>query len=363
MVCYGTGKYAQVAGISVAGKTGTTLLKAKNRTASKGQQNTVDPTASDYVGADGKKEYYSTFVGYFPADNPQVTILVSIDSPNPESQDRFGGKAAGPLFATLATIAMHELRVSPSPATPAAWTAEDELHRSHRSARWSSRPGSTSSNSMGTTTCRSTRSSTTRVGSLPDRCSAACAARTPTGTTSPQQRVTPERPALLVDHQLEHRRAAAGRAGHPSGHGLVGGGVPWPSVASLTLVGVTGTNGKTTTTSFVAAILEAAGRRTGTIGTLTGTHTTPESPDLQSRLAGFVEAGMSAVVMEVSSHALALHRVVGCHFDVAVFTNLGRDHLDLHGTAERYFAAKASLFRPELADVAVVNATTSTAGC
>ena len=68
-----------------------------------------------YVGEDGSKEYYSTFVGFFPADNPQVTILVSMDRPDPESQDHLGGKAAGPLFSTLATIAMHELRISPSP--------------------------------------------------------------------------------------------------------------------------------------------------------------------------------------------------------------------------------------------------------
>ncbi|MEO7370613.1 MAG: UDP-N-acetylmuramoyl-L-alanyl-D-glutamate--2,6-diaminopimelate ligase, partial [Ilumatobacteraceae bacterium] len=92
-----------------------------------------------------------------------------------------------------------------------------------------------------------------------------------------------------------------------------------------------------------------------TIGTLTGAHTTPESPELQARLAAFVEQGVTDVVMEVSSHALALNRVAGCRFDIAVFTNLGRDHLDLHGTQERYFAAKALLFQPELSDVGVVN--------
>ena len=124
---------------------------------------------------------------------------------------------------------------------------------------------------------------------------------------------------------------------------------------ALTLVGVTGTNGKTTTTSLIASVLGAAGRSTGMIGTLTGAHTTPESPELQSRLAEFVEQGVAAVVIEVSSHALELQRVVGCHFDIAVFTNLGRDHLDLHGTQERYFAAKAKLFQPDLSDEAVVN--------
>jgi len=102
-------------------------------------------------------------------------------------------------------------------------------------------------------------------------------------------------------------------------------------------------------------VLESAGMPTGVIGTLTGKHTTPEGPDLQAQLAGFLAAGKRAVVMEVSSHALALHRVGGTRFSVAVFTNLGRDHLDLHGTVERYFAAKALLFEPVLSAHGVVN--------
>lgn len=124
---------------------------------------------------------------------------------------------------------------------------------------------------------------------------------------------------------------------------------------SLRMVGVTGTNGKTTTTTLLAAVLEHAGMPTGVIGTLTGKHTTPESPELQALLRGFLDDGRTAAVMEVSSHALALDRVAGCHFDVAVFTNLGRDHLDLHGTVERYFAAKALLFRPELTSLGAAN--------
>lgn len=124
---------------------------------------------------------------------------------------------------------------------------------------------------------------------------------------------------------------------------------------SLLTIGVTGTNGKTTTTHLLAAVLERAGLPTGIIGTLGGTHTTPEAPDLQAVLAGLVAEGRRAVAMEVSSHALALHRVDGTHFDVAVFTNLGRDHLDFHGTEERYFAAKARLFDPSLSDIGVAN--------
>jgi UDP-N-acetylmuramoyl-L-alanyl-D-glutamate--2,6-diaminopimelate ligase len=155
-------------------------------------------------------------------------------------------------------------------------------------------------------------------------------------------RIGVDLPQLVVrDTRLAMGHLAASFHGHPS--------------RALTLVGVTGTNGKTTTTSLIASIMQADGRATGTIGTLTGAHTTPESPELQARLAEFVEEGVTTVVMEVSSHALELQRVVGTHFDVAVFTNLGRDHLDLHGTQERYFAAKARLFQPDLSDAAVVN--------
>ncbi|MGH9135107.1 MAG: UDP-N-acetylmuramoyl-L-alanyl-D-glutamate--2,6-diaminopimelate ligase, partial [Ilumatobacteraceae bacterium] len=119
---------------------------------------------------------------------------------------------------------------------------------------------------------------------------------------------------------------------------------------------ITGTNGKTTTAHLIAAALRAAGREVGVIGTLTGPRTTPEATELQARLAGLRDEGVDSVVMEVSSHALALRRVDGTTFDTAVFTNLGRDHLDLHGSVEDYFRAKARLFTPELTAVGVINA-------
>ncbi|MBV8986510.1 MAG: UDP-N-acetylmuramoyl-L-alanyl-D-glutamate--2,6-diaminopimelate ligase, partial [Acidimicrobiia bacterium] len=123
----------------------------------------------------------------------------------------------------------------------------------------------------------------------------------------------------------------------------------------LKVVGVTGTNGKTTTVHLLAAIFEAAGWQSGVIGTLTGERTTPEAPELQARLASFRDDGAKSVAMEVSSHALALHRVDAVWFSVAVFTNLSQDHLDFHRTIEDYFAAKASLFTPDYAEVAVVD--------
>ena len=123
----------------------------------------------------------------------------------------------------------------------------------------------------------------------------------------------------------------------------------------LDVVGITGTNGKTTTAELVRVILEHAARPTTVIGTLTGARTTPEAPELQRLLSGAVDAGQRAVAMEVSSHALAQHRVDGTRMAVAVFTNLSRDHLDYHPSMEAYFRAKARLFTPELAAAAVVN--------
>jgi UDP-N-acetylmuramoyl-L-alanyl-D-glutamate--2,6-diaminopimelate ligase len=91
------------------------------------------------------------------------------------------------------------------------------------------------------------------------------------------------------------------------------------------------------------------------LGTLTGARTTPEAPDLQAALSNFLDRGAAAVAMEVSSHALALHRVDELHFALAMFTNLSRDHLDFHGTEAAYFQAKARLFDPDLSARAVVN--------
>lgn len=123
--------------------------------------------------------------------------------------------------------------------------------------------------------------------------------------------------------------------------------------AKLKVIGITGTNGKTTVAFMVKAILEAAGTKTGLMGTvrheignrvIPAQRTTPEALEIQQMLAQMVRADCRACVMEVSSHALDQKRVLGIEFDVAVFTNLTRDHLDYHGTMENYFAAKQKLF-------------------
>jgi UDP-N-acetylmuramoyl-L-alanyl-D-glutamate--2,6-diaminopimelate ligase len=160
--------------------------------------------------------------------------------------------------------------------------------------------------------------------------------------------------ALLCEHALDlgvpELRVAAARAAMGPIAALLAG---CPSDA-LTVVGITGTNGKTTTAHLLAAIFDVAGRPSGVIGTLSGPRTTPEAPELQQTLADLLAEGATTVAMEVSSHALDLHRVDGTRFAVAVFTNLSQDHLDHHGDLARYFAAKARLFTPELSNRAVV---------
>ncbi len=124
-------------------------------------------------------------------------------------------------------------------------------------------------------------------------------------------------------------------------------------VSRLRMIGVTGTNGKTTTTYVCKAILDSAGRRTGLIGTVSyligetqipAVHTTPGALELQGLLQKMSDGGLDTVIMEVSSHALALDRTSGCVFEAAVFTNLTQDHLDFHADMEDYFQAKLRLF-------------------
>ncbi|HSC57189.1 MAG TPA: UDP-N-acetylmuramoyl-L-alanyl-D-glutamate--2,6-diaminopimelate ligase [Nitrospira sp.] len=123
--------------------------------------------------------------------------------------------------------------------------------------------------------------------------------------------------------------------------------------ARLSMIGVTGTNGKTTTTYLCKALLEGIGRHVGLIGTVAyqigaetvpASHTTPGALELQGLLMKMTHAGLNSVVMEVSSHALAMDRTAGCEYDAAVFTNLTQDHLDYHRTMEEYFQAKLRLF-------------------
>jgi UDP-N-acetylmuramoyl-L-alanyl-D-glutamate--2,6-diaminopimelate ligase len=159
----------------------------------------------------------------------------------------------------------------------------------------------------------------------------------------PEEEIPPEVVMVTVrDTRLALAHCSAKFYGEPS--------------TKLKLVGVTGTNGKTTTTFLVENIFKKDGRFTGLIGTIENhigdvveqvTRTTPESLDLQRLLRRMVDSGVEVVAMEVSSHALELHRVSGCTFDVVVFTNLTQDHLDFHISLEEYFDAKRRLFEGE----------------
>lgn len=135
--------------------------------------------------------------------------------------------------------------------------------------------------------------------------------------------------------------------------GLIGSRFYGDPSARLSMIGVTGTNGKTTTTYLCKALLEGIGRHVGLIGTVAyqigeetipASHTTPGALELQGLLMKMVQAKLDSVVMEVSSHALAMDRTAGCEYDAAVFTNLTQDHLDYHRTMEEYFQAKLRLF-------------------
>ncbi|WP_460853769.1 UDP-N-acetylmuramoyl-L-alanyl-D-glutamate--2,6-diaminopimelate ligase [Nocardioides montaniterrae] len=174
--------------------------------------------------------------------------------------------------------------------------------------------------------------------------------------------------AVLTDAE---GRAAAEEAGLPvlevasvrAALGAVSAEVYGHPAQRMRMIGVTGTQGKTTTTRLLDEGLRAAGVSSAVIGTV-GTRiagvevktalTTPEAPDLHGLFAAMLERGVEACAMEVSSHALVMGRVDGVVFDVAVFLNLGRDHLDFHADVEDYFQAKASLFTPERAALGLV---------
>lgn len=157
-------------------------------------------------------------------------------------------------------------------------------------------------------------------------------------------------PVLVV---TDPRAALGGIAQHVHGH----------PAQRMRMLGVTGTNGKTTVSYLLEAALRAAGQLTGLIGTVgirigdeevPAARTTPEATDLAELLGSMVDARVDSVAMEVSSHAMSEHRIDGVRFDVLGFTNLSQDHLDYHGTMEAYFAAKSRAFAPGRAEFAVI---------
>ncbi len=157
-----------------------------------------------------------------------------------------------------------------------------------------------------------------------------------------ERELSVEVPQLVVpDVRRSLGPAAAAVFGHPD--------------RDVQVVGVTGTNGKTTVTHMLGDMLAHLGRSVEVLGTLSGARTTPEAPDLFARLADMRARSVSYLAMEVSSHALELHRVDGLGFTVGAFTNLSQDHLDFHPTMEAYFEAKARLFSRDVSETVVIN--------
>ena len=197
----------------------------------------------------------------------------------------------------------------------------------------------------------------------PGRCSSACPGSRATATISPPTRCARGAVALVVERrsiwtsrdQVPSVRAAMA----PAAAAFYG-----DPTATLQTIGVTGTNGKTTTAFLVRALLEADGRQTGLLGTVKSViggaerpveRTTPEAIDLQRTFREMLDGGDGACVMEVSSHALELHRADAIHFAAAIFTNLTQDHLDFHGTMEEYFQAKRCCSLDCWPQIAVIN--------
>ena len=361
----GVAPSAQVPGYRVAGKTGTAQR--------------VGPKCGCYNGT-----FTVSFAGFAPADNPRFTVYVVVQNPR---NGGGGGSVGGPAFAKIMSYALRRYGVPPTGS--AAVPAPDDVEARASSLALMSDPA------------RPEHPPHRPLTELAAWLAAADAtaqargdlSRVATGVTLASQRVLPGDVYAALPgsrtHGIDYLSAAA-EAGavavltDADGAARVPDGLPVLEVAaprgllgrfaahlygdparSLRMLGVTGTQGKTTTTRLAESALQRAGVRAAVIGTV-GTRvdgeeiktalTTPEAPDLHALFAMMQERGVAACAMEVSSHALVQGRVDGVVFDLAVFTNLGRDHLDFHADVEDYFQAKASLFTPERCRRGLVNA-------
>ena len=381
----GTASAARIKGYRVAGKTGTA--------------DRYDDKLERYNG------FTASFIGFAPAEAPKYVVAVFIQKP---SAGMFGGALAGPVFNQVMSYLLERTGAPPSPKSTL------ELPRVGRQAPVVGRPEGhqrcageagwpVSWDDVSPTPLRPATSGvllrdlTARIGA-----GRPCARAGPdagdlvvTGVTPRQPRRGPRRrvcrpPGLqrarsplrrrcrgCRRRRGPHRRRRPDRAGRgargasrslvaddPRGVlGEVAAEVYGHPSEGLTMIGITGTNGKTTTAYLVESALRAHGQRTGLIGTvetrigderIESVRTTPEATDLHALLGLMRDRGLDACVMEVSSHALDLHRVDGVVYDVALFTNLSQDHLDFHASMDDYFGAKASLFTPQRSRTAVV---------
>ena len=353
----GTASEVSVPGYTLAGKTGTAEV-AENGTYS-------------------ETKYVASFIGFAPAQDPQLLVAVIVDQPQ---GDIYGGSVAAPAFGKIAAFALALSRgaagigVGASGAPPQNARREAALEcfgEGHPTPFLDF--GGVRLDALAAARCRGPdRRGRRRRG----RVSAYDSRKVGPGTLFfcvPGEKVDGHEfaaaaveagaAALVVERELEldvpqvvvptrgrrWRRSRLGSCGDPT--------------AELRVVGVTGTNGKTTTAFLLREVLEAAGIQCGLLGTVKQVvggveeeveRTTPEAIDLQATFRRMLEAGDRACVMEVSSHALALHRADAIHFELALFTNLTQDHLDFHADMEDYFRSKRLLFEMGPRD-AIVN--------
>ena len=359
----------------------------------------------------GYKGYITSYIGYAPVNDPQIMTYVVVN--NPKGADPTGTQVAAPVYRDIMQYALPRYSVEPTKKSvlkPRRSTGE-RRRRGVRTTSQRTRYRRTVVAADGSSAPPSLRPSRlTGVGwadlgdllgmspgpvaraTVPDlRVSGVTAdsrlvhpgdlyvaapGATVHGASFTAEALDRGAVAILTDPDGQDRALAAAAAGSAPIAVVGGPRALIPALADriygrpsrrLQLFGITGTNGKTTTAYLLQAALRAAGRRVGLIGTIgyqvddrrlegpRTTVTTPEAAELHALLAVMLEQGADAVVMEVSSHALALGRTAGLRFAVAAFTNFGSDHLDFHGDVASYFAAKASLFTAERADRAVIN--------
>ena len=333
----GTGTRASVPGYTVAGKTGTAQVAL--------------PHSLGY----STRNYVASFVGFLPADNPRVEVLVVVNSPR---TNIFGGIVAAPAFQQIADV-------------PDQGSGDPARQATRPPGQLTSPPGLELANLIGTIGPLEVRGGATgqitaltydAAAAVPGALHFCVPGFRVDGHDFAGQAEAAGAVALVVERFLDidlpqllvrSSRAAMGPAadtfyGHPS--------------HELDVIGVTGTNGKTTTCFLMYSVLEAAGLRPALLGTVESRiggqvaevkRTTPESIDLQAQFRQMADAGDQSCAMEVSSHALALERVAGTRFAAAAFTNLTQDHLDFHPTMEEYYLAKRRLFEDDAWPAAV----------
>ena len=322
---------------------------------------------------------WPTSSGFVPAEQPELSIIVVIDEP---TADIFGGTVAAPAFADLAQYGLRLYDIPP------ATVSEADVPEVSASAARPRRPASSSRPSggerltphaprraprrRGYVTCPGSRASSRdeRHVDPPRRVEILSVTHDSRPLTAgalfccvPGRQRRRPRPrgaavgagavALLVERRLDLPVPQLLVSSVREAMGLVADAFRGDPSRALPVVGVTGTSGKTTTSHLVHSIFEAHGWPSGVLGTLTGTRTTPEAPELQAHLAAEAR-GVAAIAMEVSSHALAQGRVAATRFAVAVFTNLSHDHLDFHGTSRTTSRRRPRSSR-RYSDAAVVN--------